>query len=144
MSEDTQIKASAEYNAPLRRFIKRKNNNGDSTTKTVITNTNKWQSRLQQAFTRQSDDRSKCRSSCEGRDRSTTDDNSQPQRKRRSRKSQSPRHDTAGNANFKTRLKGMCRCGAAAEAPYFERCEDCFAEDSERWSGHDQSATIHF
>ena len=40
-------------------------------------------------------------------------------------------------------IAGHCRCGAKAEAPYFERCENCFAEDAERWSGKNQAVITY-
>lgn len=46
--------------------------------------------------------------------------------------------------NTLPRVDGFCKCGAEAEPPYFDRCENCFADDSERWSGLDQSAKIHW
>jgi hypothetical protein len=30
------------------------------------------------------------------------------------------------------------------EMPYLDRCENCFADDSQRWSGRDKSAKIRW
>jgi hypothetical protein len=57
----------------------------------------------------------------------------------RSRKSTSKRHDAKTHKNHKTvKVEGYCRCGAKIMVPYYDdRCEDCFAEDSARWTGRD-------
>lgn len=62
----------------------------------------------------------------------------------RSRTSKPHLTNPKGRKNNKIpRIAGHCRCGAKAEAPYFERCENCFAEDAERWSGKNQAVVMY-
>lgn len=148
-NHNTENNAEEGQPAPLHRFLQdRKHRNGDATSTTPTANAQCRESRLQQAFacrSRDSTERRPRRASRSDTDakRFNNDTKSQHRRRRRNRSSKGP--DTARSSHHSlSRLAGYCRCGAEAEAPYFERCENCFAEDSARWDGKDRSAKIHF
>ena len=156
MSNDSQQHESRRGGqAPLRRFLdSRKQRNGDSTTETSTGNAKRREPiRLGQAFAREPDDRPECSASRTERQSTGSENHAEPRGGSKRGKSRQPRKGTTPRSNAKSisnnsppkRVKpGYCRCGQPAEAPYFERCEDCFAEDAERWSGKDQSAIIHW
>ena len=151
MSTDTHNmnNAGAGQSAPLRRFLQDRKQRDGHTTSTVITaDAQCRESRLQQAFACRSYDSAERRSrrpQGTGSDTESFNNNTKPGRRRRHRSRTFKGLDsTRGSHHSLPRVDGYCRCGAKAEAPYYERCEDCFAEDSERWSGKDQSAAIHF
>jgi len=62
----------------------------------------------------------------------------------RSRKSKSYFPSSKRNENHKIpRVAGHCRCGKKLYYhTYGDRCENCFAEDAERWSGKNQAVVI--
>jgi hypothetical protein len=63
------------------------------------------------------------------------------QRRTRDRPADVSSRDTAANSDT---LGLRCnRCGAVIRYPNEHRCEDCFADDVDRWPGNDQSATLH-
>lgn len=123
---------------PLARFFHKGHSNDYATTQHGA-----------QQIPHESSDRSECsNSSKEGWCKTHTEYASyasKPKHRQGLRKSKHHQTDSNSNENNAIpRVDGHCRCGARAEAPYFERCENCFAEDSERWNGRDQSAIIHW
>jgi hypothetical protein len=65
----------------------------------------------------------------------------EPQRRPRDRSTGVSSPDTAANSDtFGLRC---IRCGAVIQYPNEHRCEDCFAEDVDRWPGNDQSAVLN-
>lgn len=65
----------------------------------------------------------------------------EPQRRIRDRSSNISSHVTTTTEDD---LGLKCnRCGAVIRYPNEHRCEDCFADDVDRWPGNDQSATLH-
>ena len=151
MSKDTQhVENAGGRTPPLRRFLKTmKDDHGDTAIQTPTTVSKRGQCSFQQTATYGPTDSTKCRNSRAKRSGSDTPKQSRhPSKSRhgkRPRKSQPLRtNPTSNENNALPRVDGHCRCGTRVEAPYFERCEDCFAEDSERWSGRDMSVTTHF
>lgn len=68
--------------------------------------------------------------------------NSKPKRGKRFGKSKPSRSNSKRDANHKVPV-GHCRCGELV-APYdYNRCEDCFAEDSMRYSGRVKLANLN-
>ncbi len=134
--------------APLRRFlVARKQNNVNATVTPTTENVELGSSGIQQDSTCGSDDCSKRRNSRSQRFGAAyaTHAATKPRRRKRSRKGRTHLTNSKRDANHKVpRLDGHCECGVKTEAPYFERCEDCFAEDAERWNGKDQSAIIYW
>lgn len=152
MSNDTQHnKNNDERVPPLRRFLdsRKETTDGDAAIKTSTTIPTRRQCSFQQTATYGPEDCSERRTGRPQRaganETKYTRDTSKSRHGKRSRKSKSFRADPKINENNALpRIDGYCRCGEKAEAPYFERCEDCFAEDSARWDGKDRSAKIHF
>jgi len=138
MSQDTQNLNAVKGEAPLQRFLNQRAPHDP--TRTPDQN-NHWQSLAQQAFTCRPKGCSKRGSSSPGGvgKHSTT----KPKHQQRTQTSTSAGTNSTP-VKKPTRLKDHCRCGTLAEAPYFERCEDCFAEDSERYSGADQSVILYW
>jgi hypothetical protein len=58
----------------------------------------------------------------------------------RDRSSDVSSHDKPTNPD--THGLACSRCGSPIRYPNEHRCEDCFAEDVDRWPGNDQSAII--
>lgn len=156
MSNDTQQHETRRGGqAPLRRFLdSRKQRNGNTETETSAGDAKRRKPvRLGEAFASRSYDRPERSPSGAERESTGPGDNAESgsstkrRKSRQPRKGTTPRPDAKGLSNNsppKRVRPGYCRCGAPAEAPYFERCENCFAEDAERWSGKDQSAIIHW
>ena len=156
MSTDTQQHETRRGGpAPLRRFLdSRKHQDGNATTATSTGDAECGQPiRQRQAVACRSYDRPERGTGRPKRQGTGSSNNSESRSGPKRRKSGQPgksttsRPDATGISNNsppKRVRPGYCRCGQPAEAPYFERCEDCFAEDSERWSGKDQSAIIHW
>lgn len=132
--------------APLRRFlVERKQNNGNTTITSTTADVECWELGVQQDSTSGSHNRSKRRPRRTLRiGAGYITDAAESRRHKRSRKSRPYRSNAKRNENNSIpRVIGHCLCGVKVEAPYFERCEDCFAEDSERWSGKPQRVIIH-
>lgn len=156
MSNDTQQHESRRGGqAPLRRFLdSRTQRNGNAKTETSTSDAECGQPvRKREAVACRSYDRPERSTSRPKREGTGASHDSEPRRSTKRRTSGQPGKSTTSRPNAKglsnnsppKRVRpGYCRCGKPAEAPYFERCEDCFAEDAERWSGKDQSAIIHW
>lgn len=152
MSNDNQHNQNNDGRvSPLRRFLdsRKETTDGDTAIKTSTTIPPRRQCGFQQTATYGSEDcseRSASRPQWSGASETKYPRyTSKSWHGKRSRKSKSFRADPKSNENNALpRVAGYCRCGEKAEAPYFERCENCFAEDSARWDGKDRSAKIHF
>ncbi len=144
MSNDNQITndVEAEQSAPLRRFIK-PNENRDVSTPAQLTTPfgQHWQQTA-----------GGCENSSERRTSSTSRGDSDTERPVATKSERSSRSGKRkANHPNKTRgrhrpvaITGICRCGAETVSYDLHRCENCFAEDCEIYTGRDQSVVLKF
>lgn len=145
-SESTTKSDGWGASAPLRRFLEeRKQRNGDTTNTISTTDA----SGLHEAATRRSNDCTQRSTRCSQWARTSDSNNSKPSHKSKhskrsgtgkSHRSSSKKHEN----NSIPRLEGFCRCGRPV-APYdIDRCENCFAVDSEIFSGKPQQVVLRW
>jgi hypothetical protein len=68
-----------------------------------------------------------------------TPERREPKRRSGRQHSDVPSHDPKADATYVV----CVRCGRPITYPNERRCEDCFADDVNRWPGTDQSATLN-
>lgn len=136
--------------APLRSFVDAmKQHNGNTTITISTADANVGELGLHKDTTDKSKGSSKCRPRCAEWlytfSSRYTKNPSKSRRRKRHRASKIFRSNSKSNAHHTfSRIEGQCKCGAAVEILYFDKCENCFAEDAHRWSGKDKSAKIRF
>lgn len=123
------VNEAAMVERPLQRFIDRINNANTGNASATTDATNEATDEQKRSTKRSN---SGPKSSWAGKKRKP---------RKRSGKRKSIRSNTESHEDHK--VSGLnCRCGA--KAVYDGRCEDCYADDSARWSGKDRSAIIHW
>ena len=145
-SESTTKSEGWGASAPLRRFLEeRRQRNGDTTNTISATDAGG----LHEAASRRLEDCAQRSDRCSQWARTSDSDDLKPSRKsKRSKRpgtSKSRRSGSKGHENNAVpRLEGYCRCGIPV-APYdLDRCENCFAVDSELFSGKPQQVVLRW
>lgn len=145
-SESTTKNKGWGASAPLRRFLEERRQRNGNTTNTISATD---ASGLHEAAARRSNDCAQRSARCTQWARTSDSDNfksaTKPRRGKRSGtgKSHLPGSKKHEN-NSVPRLEGFCRCGLPV-APYdLDRCENCFAVDSELFSGKPQQVVLRW
>lgn len=145
MSNDNK-NVGVNLHGPLRRFFNTKERTDvNAETEAPTTNVKCRQFRFQQTLTCESND---CTQRSNGSSlrlgANQINNNAKPRLSSKRRKSPPAVINPKRNADSPLpRINGECQCGAKT-APYdYLRCENCFAEDSEKFSGKDQSVVLY-
>ncbi len=144
-SESTTKSEGWGASAPLRRFLEeRRQRNGDTTNTISATDA----SGLHEAAARRLEDCAQRSDRCSQWARTNDSDLKPPRKSRSGKRSGTGKSHRPGSKrrehNSVPRLEGYCRCGIPV-APYdLDRCENCFAVDSELFSGKPQQVVLRW
>jgi hypothetical protein len=144
MSNDNQITndVEAEQSAPLRRFIKPNESRDVSTPAQLTTRLGQhWQ---QAAGGYENSGERRTSSTSRGGSDTERPVATKSERGSRSGKRKANHSNKARGRHRSVAITGVCRCGAETVSYDLYRCENCFAEDSDIYTGRDQSVILKF